>query len=505
MLRKFLDHQLAMTEEGKSLHLIRPLVSAVDTFLYEPPNVTKQGPHIRDSIDLKRWMMIVVISLLPAVFMAIWNSGLQALVYASGDFQLMNKYLTASQSWAAYSAFVSEDMRWVSILKLGLGAFLPVVLISYVVGGLWEALFAIVRKHEIAEGFLVTGLLYPLILPPTIPYWMVAVGVSVGVVCGKELFGGTGMNIMNPALVCRAFLFFGFPGRMSGYVWAGTDAKVVRDSLVKMNADAHLSSIDAYTQATPLALYNVSPEIKRIHVDGIATNAVGTNVGSIETIEKQFHQWSSSQDAVLGNLSADQLRDFVTSPLAGGGLGLSPGAYEDAYGFANLQYGLGQYNDGTFFFGNMLGSMGETSVLACLLGAAFLIYTGVGSWRTMLAVGLGALLTAAFFQLIGHFAGPDSGAWNAAALGFPAYKHLLIGGLAFGLVFMATDPVSSPATDLGKWIYGLLIGLVAITIRAINPAFPEGVMLAILMGNVFAPLIDHYSVRFFRRSRRAVL
>ncbi len=505
MLRQFLDHQLSLTEKGKPLHLFRPLVSALDTFLYEPPNITKQSPHIRDSIDLKRWMMVVVISLLPAVFMAIWNTGLQALVYSSADHQLMDKYLAASQSWEAYWNFVGEDMRWASILKWGLSAFLPVLFISYAVGGLWEALFAIVRKHEIAEGFLVTGLLYPLILPPTIPYWMVAVGVSVGVIFGKELFGGTGMNIMNPALVCRAFLFFGFPGRMSGYVWAGTDAKVVRDSLAKMNADAHLSSVDAYTQATSLALYNVGPEIKRIHVDGIATNTLGNQVGTFDIIEKQFHQWPGAHEATLGSLSAEQLRDFVTSPITGGGLGLPPGAYEDAYHFAALQYGVGQYNDGTFFFGNMIGSMGETSVLACLLGALFLIYTGVGSWRTMVAVGLGAFLTASFLQLLGHILGPDGGAWNAATLGFPAYKHLLLGSMAFGLVFMATDPVSSPATNLGKWIYGGLIGLVAITIRGINPAFPEGVMLAILMGNVFAPLIDHYSVRFFRRSRRAVL
>lgn len=505
MLRQFLDYQLSLTEKGKPLHVVRPLISALDTFLFEPPNVTKQGPHIRDSIDLKRWMMVVVISLLPAVFMAIWNTGLQALVYTSGDFQLMNKYLAASQSWSAYWDFVGEDTRWASILKLGLGAFLPIMLISYAVGGLWEALFAIVRKHEIAEGFLVTGLLYPLILPPTIPYWMVAVGVSVGVIFGKELFGGTGMNIMNPALVCRAFLFFGFPGRMSGYVWAGTDAKAVRDSLAKMNADAHLSSVDAYTQASPLAQYNIGPDIKRVHIDGIATNTVGHEVGTIDVIEKQFHTWTGAHDTALGSLSADQLRDFVTSSVTTGGLGLSPGAYEDAYHFAALQYGVGQYNDGTFFFGNMLGSMGETSVLACLLGAAFLIYTGVGSWRTMAAMAIGAFLTASFFQLLGHTIGPDGGAWNAATLGFPAYKHLLLGGMAFGLVFMATDPVSSPATHLGKWVYGLLIGLVAITIRGINPAFPEGVMLAILMGNVFAPLIDHYCVRFYRRSRRAVL
>jgi Na+-transporting NADH:ubiquinone oxidoreductase subunit B len=193
------------------------------------------------------------------------------------------------------------------------------------------------------------------------------------------------------------------------------------------------------------------------------------------------------------------LRSFVTTPLAEGGLGLSPGYYEDAYGFSTLNYGVGHNNDWNFFFGDRLGSMGETSVLACLLGAIFLIYTGVGSWRTMLAMGLGAYITALLFESGAKFFGADGGVWNPALLAFPAYKHLILGGFAFGTVFMSTDPVSSPSINAAKWIYGLFCGAITIIIRCINPAYPEGVMLAILIGNVFAPLFDYYAARSFRK------
>lgn len=507
LLRRFLDFQLSVAEPGKSLHKVRPLIQAGDTFLYEAPTVTRFSPHIRDAVDVKRWMILVVFALIPAILMAIWNTGLQSMVYASGDYRLMNEYLAASTSFSAYGDFVSKDARYLTILAEGALIFLPVVLISYVVGGIWEALFACVRGHEINEGFLVTGILYPLVLPPTIAYWMVAVGVSAGVIFGKEIFGGTGMNIMNPALTCRAFLFFTFPGRMSGFVWAGSNPTTVRESLVKMNTDAGTSSLDAFTQATPLARLNISHDIKRIHVDAIATNNLGEEVGTIEVIQRHFSKWAEAtqnQDAVLGKLTTGQMRDFVTTPTGNGGLGLSPGAFEDAYGYASIQYGIGPNNDGSFFFGNMLGSMGETSTLACILGALFLIYTGVGSWRTMLGMLLGAFLTALCFQLGSSHFGIDGGAWNPAQFGLPAYKHLLLGGMAFGVVFMATDPVSSPAMDSAKWIYGFFVGMTAIVIRDINPAYPEGVMLAILMGNVFAPLIDTYATKFYMRKRPRV-
>lgn len=507
MLRRLLDYQLSLTEKGKFLHRLRPLIEATDTFLYEPPINTKKAPHIRDVVDIKRWMIIVVFALIPCILVAIWNTGLQGFVYSSGDFKLMNEYLEGANTLNGYFGFAFKDNRYLEILKLGLFALLPVVIITYAVGGLCEALFAIVRQHEITEGFLVTGILYALILPSTIPYWMVAVGVATGVILGKEVFGGSGMNIVNPALACRAFLFFTFPGKMSGDVWVGTNPTAIRESLLKMNQEAQTSALDGYSQATRLARFNVSPEIKRIHVDAIASNDLGSQVGSYSAIENHFNQWNEAghHQATLTQLQPDQLRQFVTSPLSDGGLGLSSGYYEDAYHFASLNYGLGHNGDWSAFLGDKLGSMGETSVLACLMGAFFLIWTRVGSWRTMAGMTLGAFITALLFEGSARFFGAEGGAWNPAPLAFPAYKHLLLGGLAFGIVFMATDPVSSPATKLGRWIYGAFAGIVTLVIRCINPAYPEGVMLAILMANVFAPIIDHYVLHYNRnRSMRRV-
>jgi len=503
MLRKFLDYQLSLTEAGKPLHRLRPLITAGDTFLYEAPLNTHRSPHIRDAIDIKRWMVMVIFALIPCVLMAIWNTGLQSFVYSSGNWHLMEEYLKAGTSFSAYMDFVTKEDRWMTILSIGLGAVLPIIFISYAVGGIWEAVFAICRGHEITEGFLVTGLLYPLILPATIPYWMVAVGVSVGVVFAKEVFGGAGMNIVNPALACRAFLFFGYPGKMSGNVWVGTNPTVVRESLLKMNQDAGKGAIDGYTQATKMAQFNVSSEIKRVHVDAIATNDLGTDVSTIGSISHHFSAWNGAghHEATLGELTQEQMRSFVTSPLKEGGLGLSPGSYEDAYAFSSLNYGLGDNNDWGFFLGNKLGSLGETSTLACLLGAIFLIYTGIGSWRTMVAMGLSAYLMALIFEYGSSFFGADHGAWTPAQFGFPAYKHLILGGFAFGVVFMATDPVSSPSINGAKWIYGAFCGIVTIVIRVINPAYPEGVMLAILMGNVFAPLFDYYAALNYRKRR----
>ncbi|SCA62863.1 Na(+)-translocating NADH-quinone reductase subunit B [Chlamydiales bacterium SCGC AG-110-P3] len=502
MLRNFLDFQLSLTEKGKPLHAVKPLVTAGDTFLYEAPVNTTRGPHIRDAVDLKRWMSMVIVALLPVILMAIWNTGVQKYVYTNPDFHIMNEFLAASASFQGYFDFVLKDNRWLEILKLGALAFLPLMIISYAVGGLCEGIFACIRGHEIAEGFLVTGMLYPLILPPTIPYWMAAVGVAAGVIIGKELFGGTGFNILNPALTCRAFLFFTFPGKMSGDIWVGTNPTVVKETLISVNTDAGLKGVDGYTQATMLAKFNIGDEVKRVHVDAIASNNFGHNIDTIDVVEKQFNQWNTSGDAVLGRLSPDQMREFVTAPMTEGGLALSPDNYQAAYEFAQLRYGIGHHADGNFFFGNQLGSLGETSTFACLLGALFLIWSGVGAWRSMVGMGLGAYLCALVFQISASVFGDDGGAWNPARLAFPAYKHLLLGGMAFGAIFMSTDPVSSPTMKGAKWIYGGFIGVVAVIIRTINPAYPEGVMLAILLGNVFAPLIDYYAVANFRRARR---
>lgn len=500
-----MDYQLSLVDKGKRFHRLRPMVTAADTFLYEAPINTSKGPHIRDAIDIKRWMIIVVFALIPCILMAIWNTGLQKMVYSSGDYRLMNEYLSGASTLSGYFDFVAKDNRYLTIIKEGLFAFLPIVIIAYAVGGLWEMIFAVVRGHEISEGLLVTGILYALILPASIPYWMAAVGISAGIVLSKEVFGGSGMNIVNPALACRAFLFFTFPGRMTGNVWAGTNPTTVRESLVKMNQEAHTTPADGFSQATPLNKFNVTPEIKRVQVDAIATNTVGTDVSTIDTVQSHFDKWNAAGDhhATLGQLSPSELQNFVTTPLSDGGLGLSPGYYDDAYSFAGVNYGVGHDNDWNFFFGDRLGSMGETSILACLLGAFFLIYTGVGSWRTMLGMGLGAYVTALLFELGSKYLGANNGAWNPAIYAFPAYKHLLLGGLAFGAVFMATDPVSSPSVNSAKWIYGIFCGALTIIIRGINPAYPEGVMLAILIGNVFAPLFDYYAALNHRK--RSVL
>ncbi len=440
MLRKLLDHGLQLSEQGKSLSKFRPLIKAIDTFLYEAGNKTAAGPHIRDGVDLKRIMMLVVFALTPCILMAIWNTGVQKLVYCSGDLELLKAFR------ASYFDFCKAHI-W-TILAYGAGAFLPIMLISYLVGGIWETLFAIVRRHEISEGFLVTGMLYALILPPTLPYWIVAIGVSVGVILSKELFGGTGYNILNPALVCRAFLFFTFPIKMTGSLWVGTNPTIAQNSINQMN---EALGYDGITQATALGVFNLPSEVTQAH---------------------------------------------ITMLTSGGTPELAPEILTQAVQFAELSIGSGIWSNMNLFFGNMLGSMGETSTLACLLGAILLLITGIASWRTMLGYAFGVIGTAFLFQI---FSGPN----DPAAYAFPIYKHFLIGGLAFGLVFMATDPVSSPDMNASKWAYGLIIGAVNIVIRIINPAFPEGVMLAILFGNVIAPFLDHLSLKAYRRRRFA--
>jgi len=502
MLRKFCTWQLSLTDESKPLAPLRPLAEAIDHFFYEAPIRTARAPHIRDSVDLKRWMMIVVYALVPCIFMAVWNSGLGQLVWNSGDLWLMREYEASCGRIRDYFRFATADGRAWTILGLGLRSFLPIVLVSYIVGGTCEVIFACVRKTEVAEGFLVTGILYALILPASIPLWMVAFGVATGVVLSKELFGGTGMNIMNPALCCRVILFFTFPAQMAGEIWVGQNPATTRQSVLAMNHEGNLGPADGYTQATILSKFNIGFDVERVHVDAVAATFPDAHpsAATAPIISKQFEQWSSKNapGVLLKDLSRDQLRDFVTGKSRDGGLNLQPENYESAYRFAALTYGQGIETDWNFFLGNKRGSFGETSTLACLLGAFILILTGVASWRIIAAVFLGAYLTALGFQFFA-----DRTVFSPAMFAFPAYKHLLIGGLAFGAVFMATDPVSAPALGLSQWIYGLLIGFIAILIREINPAYPEGVMLAILVGNVFASLIDYYVAQNYRRFARA--
>ncbi|MDP2653559.1 MAG: NADH:ubiquinone reductase (Na(+)-transporting) subunit B [Candidatus Omnitrophota bacterium] len=372
---KFLEEHLKkaehLFEKGKPLAKFYPLFEALDTFLLTPGKVTKRGPHVRDAADLKRVMVFVIIALVPATLMGMFNTGHQMLL-AKG---------LAYDFWQC----------WI----LGAQKVLPIIIISYMAGGFWEVLFAVMRKHEINEGFLVTGLLFPLTLPPDMPLWQAAVGISFGVVFGKEIFGGTGMNVFNPALVARAFVFFAYPAQISGSnVWV---------------------AVDGFTRATPLAV---------------------------------------AADAGRGQSAIDALQ-------AAG------------YNFNNMLTGF------------IPGSIGETSALACLAGLIFLLITRVASWRTVAGCVLGLLAMASVFYFL---KGPNQLSFFA----LPPHWHLVMGGFAFGAVFMATDPVSAPATQLGRWIYGFLIGVLTVLIRVVNPAYPEGVMLAILFMNIFAPLIDYF-------------
>lgn len=386
-LRSMLDRVEPTFTEGR-LKTLYPVYEAIDTFLFSPADKTKAASHIRDSLDLKRMMILVLVALGPCIFMAFYNTGLQANRAISGLSDV-----TAFDSWRTQVlqglGFGFDPSSFLGNIVHGGLYFLPVYIVTMAVGGAWELLFSVVRKHEVNEGFLVTGILFPLTLPPTIPLWQVAVGISLGIVLGKEVFGGTGKNIWNPALTARAFLYFGYPAYISGNkVW---------------------TAADGFSGATPL---------------GALAEA------SAESVSAANVTWTQA------------------------------------------------------FLGTMQGSMGETSTLACLIGASILIVTGIGSWRVMSAVVLGAVATSSVFWLTPSSGGP---LYNLAP-----YWHLVIGGFAFGTVFMATDPVSSATTHTGQWIYGVVIGVVAILIRVINPAYPEGIMLAILFGNTVAPLIDYY-------------
>lgn len=380
-LRNILDKQAKHFSKGGKLEKLHYVYEMTDTILYTTGGVTKGNSHVRDSLDLKRMMITVFFALIPAVLMAFYNTGLQA------NLGMKQLGLSLPGTWQG------DLVAWLGIgfnpnsvfanAVHGMLYFLPVYFVTLAVGGFWEVLFATVRKHEVAEGFLVTSLLFPLILPPNIPLWQVAIGISFGVVIGKEVFGGVGMNVLNPALTARVFLFFAYPAAISGdKVWV---------------------AVDGMSKATPLA------------------------------------EFASS----TANLTV---------------------SWWDA------------------FWGFMPGSMGETSVAAILIGAVILIATGIGSWRIMLNVLIGMVVTASLFNLIGSSTNPM---FNVTPI-----WHLVVGGFAFGTVFMATDPVSAAATEPGKIIYGLLIGILVVLVRVVNPAFPEGMMLAILFGNVFAPIID---------------
>jgi Na+-transporting NADH:ubiquinone oxidoreductase subunit B len=402
ILRDFLDSQEKHFVKGGRFEKLYPFYEANDTLLYTPADVTKGNTHVRDSLDLKRMMITVVLALLPCVLMALYNTGYQAnLAISSGD-------ATALDGWRTdlYMLLFGDNFTPHFIHNVAHGAlyFLPVFIMTFVIGGHVEVAFALVRGHEINEGFLVTGFLFPLTLPPTIPLWQVGLGIAFGVIIAKEVFGGTGMNILNVALTGRAFLFFSYPAEISGNkVW-------------------------------------------------IAANMTDGDSGAT---------W-------LAN---------VTDPDKGGMAALENAEWADA------------------FFGFVPGSMGETSAFAALLGAALLVLTRVGSWRTMVGVVIGTACTVFLFNQIGST--------SNKFFEIPFYWHFVLGGWAFGMAFMATDPVTSSFTDQGKWIYGVGIGVMVALVRVVNPAYPEGMMLAILFMNMFAPFFDHFFVQANIKRRQA--
>ncbi|OTA21004.1 Na -translocating NADH-quinone reductase subunit B [Xenorhabdus beddingii] len=396
-------------EAGGKLEKYYPLYEAVSTVFYTPGTVTKGRAHVRDAIDLKRMMILVWISVFPAMFWGMYNVGNQAIpalthlyngealqqVLASDWHYVLAQYLGAS---------LTPDAGWGSKMLLGAVYFLPIYAVVFAVGGFWEILFAIIRKHEINEGFFVSSILFALIVPPTLPLWQAALGITFGVVIAKEIFGGTGRNFLNPALAGRAFLFFAYPAQISGdVVW---------------------TAADGFSGATPLS------------------------------------QWATAGQHGLMNTITGQ-----------------PVSWMDA------------------FIGNIPGSVGEVSTLMIFIGGAIILFARIASWRIVAGVLIGMIAMSYLFNAIGSNTNP--------MFAMPWYWHIVLGGFAFGMIFMATDPVSAAFTDKGKWAYGILIGVMCILIRVVNPAYPEGMMLAILFANLFAPLFDYLVVQANIKRRKA--
>ncbi|MBQ6709978.1 MAG: NADH:ubiquinone reductase (Na(+)-transporting) subunit B [Bacteroidales bacterium] len=376
-LRNFVDKIKPTFEKGGKLGFLHSTFDAFETFLFVPNTVTRRGAHVRDCVDLKRVMIMVVIALVPAMLFGIWNTGYQ------------------------HSLAFGLDWGFWNIVLYGLVKVLPLYIVSYLVGLGIEFVSAQIQGHEVNEGYLVSGMLIPLIVPVDVPLWMLAIAVAFAVIIGKEVFGGTGMNIWNPALLTRAFLFFSYPSKMSGdTVWTGGVERFVNEGVA---FQAGNGLVDGFSGATPLA--NAS-------IQGLQNSG--------------YSLW----DMVLGTIP---------------------------------------------------GSVGETSVIAILIGAVILLWTGVASWKIMASSVLGGLA-------IGYLG------YAVGATDLPGYYQLVMGGFLFGTVFMATDPVTSAQTECGKWIYGFLVGALAVTVRLWNPGYPEGMMLAILLMNTFAPLIDHYVI-----------
>lgn len=420
-LRNLVEKQRKLYHAKDSkFHKVWPLFDAFETFLFAPDfRAGKSRVHVRDYVDLKRVMNNVILAMTPCLLWAIWNTGYQHFeaigrMVASGDMAIADYSLGWLQSLLGGPELASEN--WASFydeVVFGLQRMLPLLIVSYGVGLGIEMMFSVIRKEEVSEGYLVSGMLIALIVPPSTPLWQLAIGVAFSVVLGKEVFGGTGMNIFNPAMMVRAFLFFAFPAQMSG------DTVWVAGNTSPGSTPGNL--IDGFSEPTALAVVKQAGE--------------------------------NASEALTG-------------------------------------YGDGMYSHTSLFFGTIPGSCGEMSKLCVLLGAFWILWTGVGSWRTMLAGVLGMLGGGLLLPVLAEAGGMQM----TGPMYVAPWEHLLMGGFLFGVVFMATDPVSSPETNIGKWIYGVLIGVVTVMVRMINPAYPEGTMLAILLLNAFAPTIDHFVV-----------
>jgi len=405
-LENLLDNVRPHFEEGGKLSRFWVVYDSLETFAFTPGHATHKGVHIRDGIDLKRTMFLVIVALLPALLFGAWNQGHQYFL-SIGEVGL-------SDPWSA----MLVDKMWIGLQKL-----VPLIVVSYGVGLGIEFIFAGINKHSINEGYLVSGMLIPLIMPVDVPLWMVAIAVAFAVIIAKEVFGGTGMNILNIALTARAFLFFAYPKQLSGEIWIHNVAASKGGGML----------VDGYTGATAL---------------GHLASTVGKDMGSAEV------------QSVMSMFGPDGM-----------------------FSFSNALIGV------------IPGSIGETSALAILLGAALLIWTGIGSWKVMGSFLVGGLVMGGLFNAMEL----------NAYMTIPAWHQIVMGGFMFGMVFMATDPVSASQTEMGKWVYGFFGGFLSIMIRVFNPAYPEGVMMAILFMNVMAPLIDHYVIaaNIKRRERRS--
>lgn len=451
------------------------------SFFYSSGKMPAKAPFVHDPIDIKRIMTLVVISLLPATFFAIVSSGAFSTLYKRVDIPLMTKYLEASASVSSYYHFLTS--HFATFFLEGCKLFIPQLVLIYLTGGIIELIFASVRKKPVSEGFFVTGILFALIIPPTLPYWMTIFGVIVGLIFGKEVFGGTGMNIFNPALVCRCILYFSFPSYMTGNIWVGSNQFAVAKTVIGYNSALYPDSFDTITSATPLNLVEKSASLTRLQIDATAL-AFTKEIGLKQEVAKRLNSFNKKL-SIDKLLSTDHIKFLINE------MKIPEEKLESAFHFAKLAYNVPPYNDASLYFGNLPGSFGETSKSAIHIGAIILLLTGLISFRIIVPAMLAALFTAGCFFLYAM-----SGIDTPANFSLPPYKQLILGGLSFGIIFMATDPVSSPTTKAAQILYGSIIGSLTILIRLINPAFPEGVMLAILFGNSFAPLLDRMTLSF---------